>query len=431
MTREELKKKALEYDWEEWLPRPFDAFMLSLFIGGNSRETMLKIGVNVEHPISLYENAWCESIKVYEEVNEEFRREIPRGLNIIKVSEGCEKYRVDGRKKIKELIENKSKSPRQKLQKVFELLKLDVAYIWLAHDFEYYYTPILKAEISRHFKRDADEIMGDISFPEKKNSHNFLVEELLADIDSKKLVKKFGWINARDGFADPFSIKDLEEMRDKIRSEKKTPPSEVRVPAEMKTLVAEVRELVYFRTLRTDVFYELLFLARPITEAVGKEYGLAFKELRDYTIQDLIVGKPVKYPEKLTCVYYKNEAAFFTEPILPKQQLKNFDVKGTIAFKGKASGVARIVLVITELNRVRHGDILVTHMTSPNFLPAMQRAAAFITDEGGITCHAAIIAREMKKPCIIGTKIATQVLKDGDMVEVDAEKGVVKIIKRA
>jgi pyruvate,water dikinase len=61
----------------------------------------------------------------------------------------------------------------------------------------------------------------------------------------------------------------------------------------------------------------------------------------------------------------------------------------------------------------------------------MKKAIAFITDEGGITCHAAIIARELKKPCIIGTKIATKVLKDGDLVEVDANKGVVKIIKKA
>jgi pyruvate,water dikinase len=59
----------------------------------------------------------------------------------------------------------------------------------------------------------------------------------------------------------------------------------------------------------------------------------------------------------------------------------------------------------------------------------MKKAGAIITDEGGITCHAAIVSRELKKPCIIGTKIATQVFKDGDMVEVDAENGIVKIIR--
>jgi pyruvate,water dikinase len=61
----------------------------------------------------------------------------------------------------------------------------------------------------------------------------------------------------------------------------------------------------------------------------------------------------------------------------------------------------------------------------------MKKATAFVTDAGGILSHAAIVAREMKKPCIIGTGVATKVLKDGDLVEVDANKGVVKIIKRA
>ena len=68
-------------------------------------------------------------------------------------------------------------------------------------------------------------------------------------------------------------------------------------------------------------------------------------------------------------------------------------------------------------------------MTFPNYIAAMEKAAAFVTDEGGILCHAAIIAREMKKPCVIGTKIATQTLKNGDEVEVNANVGMVKIIK--
>ena len=67
-------------------------------------------------------------------------------------------------------------------------------------------------------------------------------------------------------------------------------------------------------------------------------------------------------------------------------------------------------------------------MTTPEYLPAMEKAAAFVTDEGGILCHAAIVARELKKPCIVGTQYATKIFKDGDLVEVDAEKGVVRKI---
>ena len=65
-------------------------------------------------------------------------------------------------------------------------------------------------------------------------------------------------------------------------------------------------------------------------------------------------------------------------------------------------------------------------MTRPEYLPLMEKAAAFITDAGGVLSHAAIVAREMKKPCIIGTKIATKILKDGDLVEVDAERGTIR-----
>jgi len=75
---------------------------------------------------------------------------------------------------------------------------------------------------------------------------------------------------------------------------------------------------------------------------------------------------------------------------------------------------------------MRPGDILVSHMTDPEIVVAMKKAGAIITDMGGITCHAAIVSRELGIPCVIGTKIATKVFKDGDEVEVDATKGVVR-----
>jgi pyruvate,water dikinase len=78
----------------------------------------------------------------------------------------------------------------------------------------------------------------------------------------------------------------------------------------------------------------------------------------------------------------------------------------------------------------KKGEILVSAMTMQNYMPAMKKASAFVTDEGGITCHASIVSREMKKPCVIGTKIATQTLKNGDYIEVDADNGIVKILKK-
>ena len=106
------------------------------------------------------------------------------------------------------------------------------------------------------------------------------------------------------------------------------------------------------------------------------------------------------------------------------------EIKGFSANKGIVTGVVKVVLSSKEFHKVNVGDILVATMTSVDFVPIMEKASAFITNEGGIMCHASIVAREMNKPCIIGTKIATKVLKDGDMVEVDAERGVVRIIKK-
>jgi len=107
------------------------------------------------------------------------------------------------------------------------------------------------------------------------------------------------------------------------------------------------------------------------------------------------------------------------------------EFKGFPANKGIVRGKVRLALTPADSAMLKIGEILVCAMTSPDYLSAMKRAAAYITDEGGVLSHAAIIAREFNKPCLVGTKIATKVLKDGDLVEVDANRGVVKILKRA
>lgn len=106
------------------------------------------------------------------------------------------------------------------------------------------------------------------------------------------------------------------------------------------------------------------------------------------------------------------------------------EIRGFSASKGRVRGTVKVVISSKDFHKVERGDILVAIMTSVDFISVMKRAAAFVTNEGGITSHASIVSREMGKPCIIGTKIATKVLQDGDLVEVDAERGVVIIIKK-
>jgi phosphohistidine swiveling domain-containing protein len=113
------------------------------------------------------------------------------------------------------------------------------------------------------------------------------------------------------------------------------------------------------------------------------------------------------------------------------RKLVGNEIKGLIANKGRVIGRVRVVMGKKDFGKFKTGDILVTAMTSVDFIPLMERAGAFVTNEGGITSHASIVSRELNKPCIIGTKIATKVLIDGDLVEVDADHGIVKIIKKA
>lgn len=113
---------------------------------------------------------------------------------------------------------------------------------------------------------------------------------------------------------------------------------------------------------------------------------------------------------------------------LPKTKsmmLKANSVSGTSANKGKVSGRVKVVFSSNDFHKFKAGDILISPMTSVDFIPIMEKAAAFVTDEGGITSHASIVSRELNKPCIIGTKIATQIFKDGDRIEVDANRGIV------
>ncbi|MBI5389081.1 hypothetical protein HZB01_01745 [Candidatus Woesearchaeota archaeon] len=105
------------------------------------------------------------------------------------------------------------------------------------------------------------------------------------------------------------------------------------------------------------------------------------------------------------------------------------EMRGVCACKGKAQGRVRIIRNAHDMSQFQVGEILVTNQTTPEFVPVMKKAAAIITEQGGITSHAAVIARELKVPCIIGTKIATSALQTGESVLVDAEKGIVRRLR--
>ncbi len=104
-------------------------------------------------------------------------------------------------------------------------------------------------------------------------------------------------------------------------------------------------------------------------------------------------------------------------------------IAGSTAYPGFAQGIVKRIDSPEEMGKMVKGNIIVSASTEPDMLPAMAKAAAIVTDTGGITCHAAIIARELRIPTLVGTKFASKILKDNDLVEVNASKGVVKKIE--
>ncbi|HEV7192338.1 MAG TPA: phosphoenolpyruvate synthase [Jatrophihabitantaceae bacterium] len=98
-------------------------------------------------------------------------------------------------------------------------------------------------------------------------------------------------------------------------------------------------------------------------------------------------------------------------------------VRGLAASTGRASGAARVLISPEDCDKLIDGEVLVAPMTSPDWVPAMRRASALVTDGGGMTCHAAIISRELGVPCVVGTRNATKLLRDGEIITVDGKSG--------
>ena len=182
------------------------------------------------------------------------------------------------------------------------------------------------------------------------------------------------------------------------------------------------------------VFKKLL--KKQLPHSLKKYYKfIRFNEIRNMNFPDIKELKKredgfIFYKDKVYTSISKDKFGKINNMWFNDEKVRK-DVKiirGQVGFKGRVRGVVRIIYQEEQMKYMKNNEILVSPMTTPNLLPAIKKAKAIVTDEGGITCHAAIVARELGKPCIIGTKIATQVLKDGDFVEVDGDLGVVKLI---
>lgn len=199
------------------------------------------------------------------------------------------------------------------------------------------------------------------------------------------------------------------------------------------------KEISSFRTYRLDIYTTAGYNMRSVFGLLAEELGISPEYFVFLTYQEIIefsernekappeeMQKRKNLPWQLKFDHGKMEFKYSDFDILSAEKGEKKQFNGQTAYPGQATGKVKIVRGVLEFHKMQKGDILVTSMTTPDFVPLMQKAAAIITDEGGITCHAAIVSRELKVPCIVGTKEATKILKDGDLVEVDAEKGTVR-----
>lgn len=160
------------------------------------------------------------------------------------------------------------------------------------------------------------------------------------------------------------------------------------------------------RVLTDDQILDLARIAGAVEAHYGTPQDIEWAHARGKTY--LVQSRPI------TTLHARSDTA----PGVPRLL-----VKGLAASAGRASGAVRVLTAPDQATRLQTGEVLVAPMTSPDWVPAMRRAAALITDGGGMTCHAAIVSRELGVPCVVGTRNATTTLRDGEVVTVDGKRG--------
>ena len=364
---------------------------------------------------------------------------------------------------------NLSKKSNNELRKIYiDYQRANLKYapfIWvqfIINDlFANYATEIIRLRCAENDK-NINELIGVILTPYKKAFPAKLIEitatwKKLSAIEKERIYKKFRWLPCMDIHNEPWTKEEffayIKNLKDPIK--KDVLPygqlmRKIRFIAQEKNIINIAKRLVYLKDLKDDFRRQGTFYARPLFCQIAERIGGSVDDisyLLQEEVEDLLkenkklLKRIVRKRKKGFVIYYNSakkikcqsgndiEMTIKKSGLFSEKELLQ-EIKGKTASSGKAKGKVIIVKSISDLDKVKNGDILVAITTHPDYVLAMQKAKAIVTNEGGITCHAAIVSRELKKPCIVGTKNATKILKDGDLVEVNADKGVVKIIKK-
>lgn len=222
-------------------------------------------------------------------------------------------------------------------------------------------------------------------------------------------------------------------------------------------LAKAIRDFIYLRTYTTEYSDYLLYIGKEtIFNVIGQKCNIDVADLimldcneilsilqNDGIIGEEYINRIIARKQGYAIIWIEGKIQTFlgndslelqseigkVYKVNKKQEKDENIIYGTIASKGKVRGIAKVLLDYNDVHKVNKGDIVIATMTTPDYISAMEKASGFITDEGGITCHAAIISREFNVPCIVGTNNATKILKDGQMIELDAYNGKISIIK--
>ncbi len=167
-----------------------------------------------------------------------------------------------------------------------------------------------------------------------------------------------------------------------------------------------------------------------LNEEKGKQQKLTDEEIIKLAKIVREIEKHYNFPQDIEWAVENGKIYIVqSRPVTTIKKVEKEEVKGEVIVKGIpaspgiASGKAKIIMNASEIYKIEKGDVLITKMTDPDFVPAMKRAVAIVTDEGGMTSHAAIVSRELQIPCVVGCEKATSLIKDGEIITVNGYTG--------
>lgn len=241
-------------------------------------------------------------------------------------------------------------------------------------------------------------------------------------------------------------LERVAEVQSSPTTEAEPRPPDLPTTPQLKKLIDLLQQLTFWKNERLDVLsmadarMELLYqaAAEVLDVPLNTLFAMTCSEIEQSLAKGAVAVDQGVLSDRLQayCLILSEGNIDFYQPseqpiqpsTIPQAEIGT-ELPGVVASKGIASGTVRVIESDADLAAVRSGDILVTTMTRPEYGAALDRAAAFVTDEGGMLCHAAIISREMGKPCITNTEFGTKVLHTGMTVTVDADRGIVTIDK--